>query len=513
VMKNFKHLLKVLFFILIALPISAQEYQLQNAGFESWDSDKTDSEPVKWNSFSSAQCDMSFGCDIAKKPHHFRIQGGRPGTQGQYYLTIYSTSIMGIVANGNMTSGQIRIGSMSAASTENYNFTNRENSEHSQTFTKTPDSLYLWVKYYAADEESQARVATYIHGNTDFKDPNDVDNINNYKGKAVLMFKSTGSSAQNALWVQKKIPFVYDGKSTSNYIILTLTNNATPGGGSAGDSLSIDDIELVYSAWANKIKINDKTLAGFQKTTFTYDRFYQQGTDPSVFPEITVIPEANDASIDIDTLLGPNNNLDSAKTIITITAEDNITQKVYTINHYIAKTVLNNNPKLAAIYIDGIALTNFHPDTLSYQYELSQNYPGIPAISVDLQDNNASYDITPVSILPAQAHIDVLAQDGETSLTYIIDFSVKVNVAESHPCDGISLFPNPTRDVIRFTCNNQKLPVDKIQIVDLYGKQILTHAIKDCSFEINIGSFAEGMYFFKLMKENKTLKTFKVIKY
>lgn len=508
--KVFMLVLSITTFCLLSLDLKSQEFQIPNAGFENWDNEDTKSEPTHWNSFPSADCIMSFGCAMAKTPHHFRVTGGRPNSEGQSYLTIYSTSIMGIVANGNMTLGQIRIGHMSASSSENYNYTNRNNTDHCFPFNKSPDSLYVWVKYHAVDSNSKARITAYIHNNTDFKDPIDIENTSAYTAKACLAFASTGKSPQEASWVLKKIPFVYDGDAESHYLLLTMTNNEIPGGGSAGDSLSIDDIELIYSAWAESIKINNHSLAYFQKDKFEYNRYYQSGTNPAVFPEITVIPEAMDASIKIDTLLGPNQDLDSAQTIITITAEDNITQKIYIINHYIAKDTLSTNANINAIYIDGEELPNFHPDTLSYHYELPANYSGFPTINVDLQDDKASYTLIPPDALPGLVVIEVLAQDGETSLSYNIDFSIHVNITEIHSSDNITLYPNPSTGLVNISYDALQPNIDKVQVVDMYGKIIQT--LNNTHVYIDLSDVAKGIYFVRFLSKQHIIKTHKIIK-
>ncbi len=61
----------------LAMALSgAAQYQLPNGGFEEWDGGET-SEPAHWNSFASS--DGSFA-SLASSPHHYRRNGGRPGS-------------------------------------------------------------------------------------------------------------------------------------------------------------------------------------------------------------------------------------------------------------------------------------------------------------------------------------------------------------------------------------------------------------------------------------------------
>ena len=151
-------LFSLLLISLFGLPFSelhSQSFQLLNAGFEQWDGG-SGSEPTHWNTFESS--DGTYA-SMASDNHHYRRAGHRTGGSGSYYLTIYTKSIMGVKANGNMTTGRIHAGSMSAGSSSNYNYTQRSNSDHSQPFTATPDSMYLWVSFYAGSGSSTAQVS------------------------------------------------------------------------------------------------------------------------------------------------------------------------------------------------------------------------------------------------------------------------------------------------------------------------------------------------------------------
>ena len=163
------HFLPALLLAAFSLTATAQNYQIPNGGFEDWDDAAATAEPAHWNSFATSDGTFS---GFASTPHHYHRQGGRPGTSGQSYLTIYSTSIIGIVANGNMTTGRIHAGGLSASSSDNYNYTQRSQSDFSLPFTATPDSLYVWVSFYAADAASKASITATLHGANDFRDPN-----------------------------------------------------------------------------------------------------------------------------------------------------------------------------------------------------------------------------------------------------------------------------------------------------------------------------------------------------
>lgn len=311
--------------MLMAAFVAHAQYQLPNPGFEQWDGTSITAEPTHWSSFATA--DGTYA-SMASTPHHYHRNGGRPGTSGSSYLTIYATSIIGIVANGNMTTGRIHAGGMSASSSNNYNYTQTSNSDHSQPFTGTPDSMYVWVSFYAASTSSQGQVKAIIHGNTNFQSPNHENNPALYCGTAVANFTRTTSSASTMQWQQVKVPFTYGGISTANYILINLTTNGVAGSGSANDSLSIDDIEFIYSAWLTDLTLNGTTVDGFSMGVFDYDVTL---ADTAALSAAVVAAQTQAA--DATPVITTSRLTDStAQVTVTITAEDGVTIKVYHVN-------------------------------------------------------------------------------------------------------------------------------------------------------------------------------------
>lgn len=271
--------------------VSAQGYQPLNGDFEQWDGSSVTAEPSHWNSFATS--DGSYA-GLASTPHHYhrRNQNGQNS-----YLTIYTKSIMGIKANGNMTTGRIHAGAMSASSASNYNYTQRSNSDFSQPFTATPDSMYVKVSFYAASSSSRAHVLAYVHGDNDFKDPGDDGNTSKYAAKAVAATTRTTSSASSMSWTELKVPFVYSGTADPAYLLISITTNETPGGGSANDSLSVDDIRFVYSSWLTDILVDGLSIEGFQKGVADYDLGLK---DSLTGLDLQAVTEAADATVAID---------------------------------------------------------------------------------------------------------------------------------------------------------------------------------------------------------------------
>jgi PKD repeat protein len=214
--------------------------QIANSGMETWtDLGTSSEEPTNWNSFKTGTGSL-FGFASQQVQRSTIVRAGATGT---YSARIWSKSTLGIVANGNMTLGQINMGSSTPSSTSNYNFSKQADANHNEAITDRPDSIVFWVRYTQAGGGVQnARMHAILHDGYDLRDPIDANSTSHVVATAALNYPATAGA-----WVRKSVPFVYSGAaSTVNYILLTFTTNQTPGGGAANDEVLIDDVELIY---------------------------------------------------------------------------------------------------------------------------------------------------------------------------------------------------------------------------------------------------------------------------
>lgn len=246
-MKKFNFLILVFVGLFLggAFSLATAQNQVNNSGFETWkDVGNATEEPAQWNSFKSASGD-SFLLTFAQQQVK-RSTLTRPGSTGSYSCLIWSRSILSIVANGNVTTGQLNMGSSTANDPSNYNITRTADTALSEALNAHPDSIVFWAKFKPVSASGDsARMRAVIHDNYDYRDPSasDANAPSHLVGEATIHFSSTDGQ-----WQRFSIPFAYPGPATSpDYILITFTTNKTPGGGSGGDSLYIDDLSLVYS--------------------------------------------------------------------------------------------------------------------------------------------------------------------------------------------------------------------------------------------------------------------------
>ena len=223
--------------------VSYSQTQIGNSDLESWDNvGASTEEPTNWNSFKTGTGTVAglFGSTTIA-----RSTAVRPGT-GTYCARIWTKSpLPGVLANGNMTLGQINMGSSTASSSSNYNFTKTSDVNFSEPLTDTPDSLVFWVKYTNANAASMARVSAVLHDTYDYKDGYTVDAGSAPHKVAEISYNYPSTGGQ---WVRKSVPWVYTGPaSTNTYVLITFATNMTPGGGNNNDEVLIDDIQLIYN--------------------------------------------------------------------------------------------------------------------------------------------------------------------------------------------------------------------------------------------------------------------------
>ena len=225
--------------------------QFGNYTFEEWETvNSSYLEPVNWNSFMTAD-----GKSTLKKYLKDQIAKSteiRPGSTGSYSARIFSTStniiITKIIANANMTTGQIYAGSTTANNDGNYNFTKRSDDNFNTVLTTIPDSLTVWVAFKPKDaSKGNARITTTIHGDADLKQQAKSGDSPADMVCATANQEIEATSTSAVVWKRVTIPFVAGPHNDPRYILTTFNTNKTPGGGSEGDELYIDDICLIYN--------------------------------------------------------------------------------------------------------------------------------------------------------------------------------------------------------------------------------------------------------------------------
>lgn len=226
--------------------VAAGVTQIGNGDFEDWRGVTNGNHaPNNWNSFETNEGQYA----SLARAQQVAMAEGRPGSNGFYCADIYSRSVLGVVAQGNLTTGCINAGATSASHKDNYNFSKTEDPSKSETISRIPSAIKMWVKFVPAKTNAQhpnAHVAVTVH---------DARNYITYSSDSYDNDDNRNSAIANAVydfpacdWTEVTIPFERTGNYTDGqmYILVNLATNADPGQGQDGDHMYIDDIELVY---------------------------------------------------------------------------------------------------------------------------------------------------------------------------------------------------------------------------------------------------------------------------
>ena len=272
------------FTLFVTLSIAACSFaqtQIGNGDLEQWENvGAPTEEPVNWNSFKTGSGNFA---GFANKQIE-QSTNIRAGATGMYCARIWSTSVLGIVANGTMTLGRINMGSTTPANAANYNYSSTADANFSEACADSPDSIVFWVKYTQAGGGNQtARIHAIIHDTYDVHDPIDANSQAHVIATAELDYPATGGN-----WERKSIPFTYIPNTglLPGFILVTFATNSTPGGGAANDEVLIDDVSLVYNSGAgisepveNKFRVNysNGSINFFEEVNGTVQIFNLEG--------------------------------------------------------------------------------------------------------------------------------------------------------------------------------------------------------------------------------------------
>lgn len=241
------------------------QYQLPNAGFEGeWSLNQkvqayTSDAAAHWNSFLTAQTNSLTGIAFLFN----QVGNSKQSTDvhsGKYSMLITSKkNLVESISNGNLTTGRINMGEATAVSEKNYNFSDVADEQYSQTFAGLPDSLVVWVKFLPQNTADSASVHGILHKEYNYKEPHaTAEEQAQYRiGRAYSVITYKGRE-----WQRVSVPYEYDAANLAydgqKYLLLSLTTNKTPGGGSDADSLFVDDVQMVYNSALAYVQVGEK---------------------------------------------------------------------------------------------------------------------------------------------------------------------------------------------------------------------------------------------------------------
>ena len=361
----------------ITVDFGENGYQIGNSDFELFHKAKyeeaTSEEPDFWHSFMSST--GKFASMVSGTPKTFindvedDAANVRPGSTGKKSLKVVSSVVdlgfFKIPANGTITTGRLKAGSMDAASSDNCSFMNLSNTDvdaagdlFEARLNGQPDALKVWVKFKQGPlakknkEYVYATVNAVITDGTYYQDPEGKNSFKNVVAKAT----NNKIESNGFAWQELTVPFDYDtyaaNKADTKAILVTFSTNAQPGVGSTDantpDELWIDDMSLVYYSQLSSISVQGQEVASFNKDTYEYNLTCNGEISAD---DIKVAATGRQALVDKKV----EKTAEGYKATVSVTAADYSETHVYTLNIKNVASGIDNventaNAAPAAIY-------------------------------------------------------------------------------------------------------------------------------------------------------------------
>ena len=252
---------------------SFDTYQVQNSDFELWDDEDNDKiEPTHWNSFMHASGSLS---GMVSGQQVKKSEDARPGSEGQYSAKIYAreVKVLGITvatAQGNLTTGRINAGSMSASDAKgNYNYTSTDDDNFRQIFTGLPDSVRVWVKPLC---EFGGAISCFLHTNGYFQSP-----MANEITASVVASAEKSDIATSEDWLELSLPLTYNEEVEGQrpaYALITFTTSGTAGKSNKDDWMLIDDLCFIYNSELEKATYGNEVILFDEDGKAAVDEYY-----------------------------------------------------------------------------------------------------------------------------------------------------------------------------------------------------------------------------------------------
>ncbi|MCX6231642.1 MAG: T9SS type A sorting domain-containing protein [Bacteroidetes bacterium] len=245
-------------------------------------------------------------------------------------------------------------------------------------------------------------------------------------------------------------------------------------------------------ATLSDLKSNGTTVTGFSPTVYNYNIVLPFGT--ITVPTVT----ATTTDVNATKVITPASALPGTTTVTT-TAQDGVTHLTYTIHYTV--TPGSSDATLSNLLVDGTQVPGFSAATLSYNVVLPFGTTIIPTVTAVVNEVHAFAAITQAPALPGTASVLVTAQDGTTTKTYTIHFTVGLGINEIND-NGLVVYPVPAKDIVNIKLNAS---IQQIAIMNISGQKLSEIAVNAREAVLDIAKLSNGIYFLQIKTSNGIL--------
>ena len=438
---------------MILLPLTMNAQQVPNPGFEDWSGETFDGEiqPKSWNASNVEQLSFKFNFAHREAGHSgsysMMVQDQDVGAAG---ITETSPGYFSLGKPWVYLESITKISEATAGTAGSINWKYR------------PDSMSVWIKRTGSNTDKEDFYLLYYAWSGEAKG----DKYKNKKGGCTSVSKTDEESdvrlelngnecgtVQKAnqiaegMWREKKtysnwtkitVPIYYFNNDvpTRMNIIFSASNYPNFRANSGlytGNSLYVDDVEMIYSSKIQKLYIGGKEWKGFDPNS-TEVQSYSLGETATSIPEITArrgagsLTNARGKTVTFTgrMLQGSEcvvsyGDLENKVTTITVTSDDKQSTTVYKIQFQRAPST---NATLAEVTVNGELMSDFRPGQTTYSVELPYGTTAAPVIGYTPAEDGQTVVVTQATSPTGKATIVVTAPDGVSKMTYTFNFSI-----------------------------------------------------------------------------------------
>ncbi len=440
---------------LMALPFvaKADDFQVSNSNFEDWSAAQFDGQPQAkgWNASNVEQVGIKFNFAHKETGHNggycLMVQDQEVGAMG---ITATSPGYFALGRPWAYLPGITSINQATAGTSGGITWTHR------------PDSMAVWIKRTGSDWTKEdfyllyyswsgtAKGTSYKNkqkGCTDHTETNEESDIRqalngNECGtaqKATQVAEGMWRErAQYSNWTKITLPIYYFNNTAPTMMNIIFSASNYPNfrandGLYAGNSLYVDDVQLIYASTIQKLYVGGREWKAFDPKS-TDVQIYELAEDATSIPAIEAFRGAGSLTnargttvtfsgrkLEGSEISITNGDLTSTPTVITVKSEDGKSTTTYKIQF---QKAAGSNAKLASIAIDGFALSGFNPAKYNYTYDLPYGTTQVPVVTAQKQEDEQKVEIKQATSVNGTATITVTAANGTTKATYSIAFKV-----------------------------------------------------------------------------------------
>ena len=225
-----------------------------------------------------------------------------------------------------------------------------------------------------------------------------------------------------AQWVSYDIPkadFTSQGASWTD--IFQFKFDGT--GGNSPSTIYLDNLYFykkmldTTDATLSTLLYGSTSVPNFNPNILTYDVELIYGTTTA--PALSATTSMDNATAVINDIGAA---LPGTSTVV-VTAEDGTTELTYSVN-FTVSTTISSDASLKELFFNGIGVSDFSSTTFHYAVTLPEGTTEVPEVTATRNNLGASIVYDNAATLSDTTSVIVTAQDGTTTLTYKLSFSV-----------------------------------------------------------------------------------------